>query len=311
MHISTKQNLEFEQRRIEALASTLEKYKDLDYSLFLLGDVFDRNKLTLPEIDIFYKFIDKVSKVFKDIKIIAGNHDSTCFKYLPQINFTYYDAPTVIDNYVLVGHPEIDKYLSYISCKQQDTKIIFTHARCSIEPYIKEEVSFELMSKSFDLVCLGDIHSLEVPYPNVHYTTEPTHNHYTEYKKDTCGYIIVDTDTLSVERVFTDLPYKTKVSGCTVKDVYKLLDTFKTNNLYKVVVEDNILNFRGLPQRPHIKYELVPLIVQSTLDVEEELKDLISSKVSIEDTLLNYTKDTYKYSLETFNSIKNRLMRNR
>jgi len=193
------------------------------------------------------------------------------------------------------------------------SKHIITHARCSIPPFVTEEVSFKQLSEKYKdgLVILGDIHSPVKDLPtNVYYTYEPTNNHFVKHKVNTKGYLLVDTATNSVQRIFPKLLYKDVLEFTSVREAEGALQLLKDDNLYKVIITAPIADFTSLNKDlGNVVFELVPEINIEQQEEEQELKELVNRKVSIEETLLQHTQSSYKFSLDTLNKVKNRLMR--
>jgi len=304
VHIKSKQNPSFEKQRILKLAEALIVEPLVSSSLYILGDTFDSNHPTLIDIKIFYDFISIVSSRFKDIRIINGNHDSQCFLYLPEVNFKYYHNIMYDEQMTFVGWSN----LQYIPTLEK-TKILFTHARCTIPPYIEEEISFVDLSSKADIVILGDIHHPVKVQDNIYYTFEPTRNTYTKYQENSTGYLVLDTMTLEVTRRFPILPYKAKLEFDSMESFIKdraLYD--KQPNMYKVVITDYIEKLRTMGVA-NVIFEYNPRVIieETPLKEEEELKEIINQRISISDALLTHTQESYKFSIETLNQIKKRL----
>lgn len=303
LHISLRGNEAFEARRLTSIA--LELNSRSEPTLILLGDVFDRNKPSLPEIQLFYQFVSSLQ--FKEIFIISGNHDPTVFQYLPQTNFTYLQDPTIIDDCIFVGYNNLERFMND-GVFTDKSKILFTHARCTIEPFIKEEVDFSLLSEKYDMVILGDIHHPCATPSNVYYTYEPTNNSFVKYKKKTTGYLVIDTELRKVQRIFPELPHKDILKVNTVEGLDDIISELPRENLYKITVEAPLADKVKLTDYWHnVIWDFIPQIDIVQQEEEIELKQLVNRKVSIEDTLLQHTQTTYKFSLDTMNQIKRRL----
>ena len=303
LHISLRSNELFEGRRLNALA--LELNSRSESTLILLGDVFDRNKPSLQEIQLFYQFVSSLQ--FTEIFIISGNHDPTVFQYLPQTNFKYLQDPTIIDDCVFVGYNNLERFMND-GVFTDKSKILFTHARCTIAPYIKEEVDFKLLSEKYDMVVLGDIHHPCAVQDNVYYTYEPTNNSFVKYKKKTTGYLVIDTELQQVTRVFPELPHKDILKVTTVEGLDDIISELSRDNLYKITVEAPLADRVKLTDYWHnVIWDFIPQIDMEQQEEEVELKQLVNRKVSIEDTLLQHTQTTYKFSLDVLNQIKRRL----
>lgn len=298
LHISHKSDRVFESNRLLALTEHLSQYKDTGHTLNLLGDTFDSNSPSLEDIRAFYTMIEALRPIFKDIIIIPGNHDYKVFNYLPHQGFTYIGQPTVIGNIQYLPWTHLEDFTSRLQSTKRQGKLLLTHARCTIAPHIIEETNIQLLSERFEKVVLGDIHIPYSPYPNVFYTSEPSQHHYKTYTKNSTGYILIDRD-LTVSRVFTDMPYKCKLPKCSFEDVEKILPSLSPENRYKLVVEDHVTNLQKLKKykQHNIKFEVIPQVVLSTNTKQgEELRDMVSGKISIEQLLFHYIEENYNFS---------------
>lgn len=298
LHISHKSDRVFETKRLDAFIEHLEQYRGGSYTLNLLGDTFDSNSPSLEDIRAFYSIVERLQVVFKSIVVIPGNHDFKVFNYLPHNGFTYIDRPTTIGDIQYLPWTHLEEFTSRLRTSKYKGKLLLTHARCTIEPHIVEETDMELLSSRYDKVVLGDIHMPHSPYPNVFYTSEPSQHHYKTYNKNSTGYILIDED-YNVSRVFTEMPYKCKLPKCHYDDVEKIAPTLQPDNRYKIVVEDHVTNLQKLKKLklPNVKFEVIPLIViDDSTKHGEELKDMVSGKISIEQLLFHYIEENYKFS---------------
>lgn len=298
LHISHKSDRVFEASRLLALTDHLSQYRGGGYTLNLLGDTFDTNTPSLEDIRAFYNIIESLRPIFKEIVIIPGNHDYKVFNYLPHQGFTYIGQPTIVGDIQYLPWTHLEDFTSRLQSTKRRGKLLLTHARCTITPHIIEETNIQLLSERYEKVVLGDIHMPYSPYPNVFYTSEPSQHHYKSYSKNTTGYIIVDKD-LNISRVFTDLPYKCKLPKCSFEDVDKILPSLSEENRYKLVVEDHVTNLQKLKKykQSNIKFEVIPQVILSSQTKQgEELRDMVSGKISIEQLLFHYIEENYNFS---------------
>lgn len=306
LHISCKSDKEFEITRITALIKHLQdEHAHKKYTLVLLGDVFDSNSPSLEDIKLFYSFIEQLQDTFPIIRIICGNHDYKVFDYLPQVGYTYFNSIEEVNGVVYVPWTKLDEHISAIGPNTKyKGKLLLSHARCTIEPHIVEEVNIKTLADKYKLVVLGDIHMPYSPYENVHYTSEPTQHSYKQYQMRTTGYIVINKD-LSFTRVETNLPYKCKLAPCAYKDLDRLISALNPKNRYKVIVKDTISNLQKIKKLSykHIKFEVVPVVVFDETKQAEALKDMVSGKISIEQLLFDYVSENYSFLPETSSKI--------
>lgn len=304
MHINCKKTPAFARSRIMGLAEALLEEITPSNSLYILGDTFDTSTPSLDDIHLFYSFISKLIQRYTDIRIINGNHDARVLLSLPEVGFKYYHDITYDNDMCFMGWSNIQFTHTLKKCK-----LLFTHARCTIPPFIQEEISFELLSKKADLVILGDIHHPANTQSNIHYCYEPSSNTYTTHQKNSTGYLIVNTETLEVTRRHPELPHKELLKFDSMQDYLDAKSLYyKEPNLYKIVITDYIENLKPLGVANAI-FEYNPRVVveEKPLKEEEELKEIISQRVSISEALLAHTQESYRFSLDVLNKIKKRL----
>lgn len=304
LHINCKKTPAFEKSRVMGLAQALLDDQLAAQSLYILGDTFDTSQPSLSDIKLFYDFIGTLSVKFTDIRIIAGNHDHSVFLYLPQNSFQYYHGITYDTNMAFVGWNNIQ-----FMDKVAPSKILFTHARCTIPPFIEEEIDFSKLSKKADIIILGDIHHQAKVQDNIYYTYEPTRNTYTKTQDKSTGYLIVNTETLEVTRRHPILPYKCKLEFTSMADFIAAKGLYyKEPNLYKVVITDYIENLKPLGVGNMIfEYNPRVIVEDKPTKEEEELKEIISQRISISETLLAHTQESYRFTTETLNKVRKRL----
>lgn len=212
-----------------------KEYKDGDI-LIHLGDVFD-NRSTVglnticATIDIFEEF----SKIFKDIRIIVGNHDIynkstndiTSIKMLSRIpNITIYYEPIIknICGKNILFNPWVNeledenKLLSSV-----DVDYIFGHldvVGCILNSKgVKSMSSNSIESKNFknSIVYAGHIHKRQ-DYGNVHYVGSPYQTNKGD-SEDLRGITILDIET--GETTFFENTYSPKFK---IFSIYEILD---------------------------------------------------------------------------------------
>ena len=210
IHINSSSSGEFESRRIAALADELVTLPK-NTTIIFAGDTFDRNVPSLADISIFYNLINRLTNsiVERSIYVINGNHDNTTFSFLPSAGFVYLDTPTIINNsLMLVPWTFLNSLSNHLDSNTHKDLILISHARCSIPPFITEEVSIEKLSLNFKQVLLGDIHTTpNLPYDNILYATSPSSITFSKAKKESNGYLRCNTKT----NEFTFKPLDVKV----------------------------------------------------------------------------------------------------
>ena len=297
IHINTSKYPEYEEEKIRLILKAIHSHPEVNH-LVLAGDVFDKARPSLRDIQLFYTFVHSLQDY--RIDVIGGNHDPTTFEYLPHTNFTYYSEITTVDDITFVPWSKIHLELP-------SSRICVSHARCTVPPHITEEVAISKFAETYGLTILGDIHMPLEPFVNVVYTSSPVPIHFKPLKKNSTGYLEVDTKTLSYTRHYINELAKIKV----VTSAFKLGDTIKGlkkaqgYNLYKVVVEDypeKLLNIQRYATRS-VKIE--PKIIITNSDVTNKVREVLDQSVEIEDILFDFLRDNYRnFSVDLENKLK-------
>ena len=290
IHINLSKNTKWEITRINKLFDILSK--ETYDALILGGDIFDNAKPTLQEIRIFYKNIQKIDK---PIYIIAGNHENiekykTTFDYLPEVNFKYFRNEAIslekIDLY-FVSHTYKDQLTDLRLQLKNKKNILFSHLRCNVPPYIKEEYDIKFLSNTFDLVILGDIHQPLELFNNVHYPGQPFSSKYTPNVEH--QYFLIDTDTLEITKKELNLPNKILLN-LTLKQAKDYI--YSPENLYKVKITGFIDELKEFKNTKNVIFEKT---IKTSI-TETEAFTLVDNKIDTVELLKKTTKDMYKLS---------------
>lgn len=220
----------------DVLIPLMEKeYKEGDI-LVHLGDVFDnRSTVGLNTICSALKIFHKLSDLFKDIRIIVGNHDIynkssndiTSVKMLSDIpNVRIYDKPVVeeIDGKKILFNPwvnDIETENELLNSVNVD--YIFGHldvSGCSLNNKGSRSMSANSIdSKNFkeSVVYAGHIHKKQ-DFKNTHYVGSPYQMKRGEIG-DACGITVLDVST--GKTVFYENTYSPRFKDFSI---YELLD---------------------------------------------------------------------------------------
>jgi len=272
LHINTTKYPAFENTRIEKLIDAIKSTEAT--GIIFAGDTFDRNTPTLRDIKLFYYLIGSLPDY--TIEIINGNHDPDTFNYLPHAGFTYYSEITKRDNITFVPWTKLH------DLKDADQHgICISHARCTIEPHIVEEYRIETFSEMFGVTVLGDIHSPISPYHNVHYCSSVSSTHFKKYKVRQHGFIVLDTETLEIERVWINSPSKVKITSTMEQLSYSLSLCKSHDSLYKVVVEDYAEKLKGINRNPRVNTTVEPLVKVNETKVSSTVAELFFNTLTV------------------------------
>lgn len=306
IHINVKEgNFEFEQRRVVALTTALLKASSKEVLLVLAGDIFDKNRPSLEDIKLFYNLIDSLLGKFKDILVIAGNHDKETFEFIPEVGFTAIQTVKELYGILFVPWPQIHTFSASLQSNPPSNlpALLISHARCTLGDFIEEEVSMETLSKSFSTVILGDIHHFYSPYPNIFYTSSPSNNSFVQLKENTQGFVTVDT-VLNVTEVTLSLPRRELIviNGVSKLQELKLLPV----NLYKIRILDTLEALQKLDRQKYkgVRFELIPLVSESNTDYgyKEQLAASVYDQLAIHMEKFKFSKSTIAEAIELIQS---------
>ena len=184
--------------------------------LVLAGDILDRNRPSLQELDLLMEFLSLANKHIKQTYLISGNHENlgqgaSTYDYLQAFlgkleNVQYNSSNEIfvplendVDLY-MVGHPAIA--YSYNEVRKDKTNILVSHFRPTVNQFIQEEINVADFIKPYDLVVAGDIHMpLSLNDGKLLYTNHPVNSCY-EATPD-CGFILLEANGsgFNVERI--------------------------------------------------------------------------------------------------------------
>jgi len=314
IHINSSLSEDFERKRLDSLAKNILRF-DNELTIVLAGDTFDRNTPSLIDISIFYDFIEQIKRPFtsREIFIIDGNHDSSTFNFLPSVNFTHIKEPTVLNNSILLTPWTFTKALDqHLVSNSHKDLLLISHARCTIAPYITEEVSIEKLASSFKQVILGDIHTApNLPFSNVMYATSPSSITFSIPQKDAHGMLLVNMEKELYEFIPLEIPSKHLVIEDNITKAKALLESrVKTSSKHfiKLRFTGTAKEIRDLNRIPAIMvvkdFVLVDNIIDNSGLLDSKLKDFLKSNVSIVDYAFDYFKSTLKINEQMLIDLK-------
>lgn len=282
----------------------MQKQADL---VILGGDIFDR----LPNMDEVELYFDLIASISKKCLVYPGNHemikkDTTFLTYLKRSTERLNPLVTVVDNYHTEftypdGGPGVPllSIVPYNKLKEYEkdpvlfhAKILCTHVRGEIQPYVKPEVNLDIFDK-FDIVLAGDLHSYENSQRNILYPGSP---YTTSFHRNTVstGAILIDSGTLLHDWLEFNLPQLIKK---TVGVHDPKPQTPFHHTIYEVEgdlselgeLEDNELIDKKVVKRS----QDTQLILDPNMSMAEEVREYLSyilmlPEDTIEQTLLEY-----------------------
>lgn len=188
-----------------------------DADLVLAGDILDRNRPSLQEMDLLMEFLSLANKYVKQTYLISGNHENlgqgaSTYDYLGMFltkldNVQYNSSNDIfvplknnVDLYI-VGHTALATHYPN-EIRAAKTNILVSHFRPTVNEFIQEEINVADLIAPYDLVVAGDIHMpIELFDGKLVYTNHPVNSCF-EANPD-CGYIVLEANGAGyhIERV--------------------------------------------------------------------------------------------------------------
>jgi DNA repair exonuclease SbcCD nuclease subunit len=279
--------------------------------VILMGDIFHYSRPTLEEQQVFLKGLNLLSK---QVYIIAGNHEmvnsqSTTFDYIQLPKHVEYieDVLHLVTNNIRL-HLCNYKYITTTDLKMLTTdkrkyeEVLISHARCTVPPHIKEEISFKVLQKKFSSIYMGDIH-YPMEFGNVKYVDSPYSITYTTNRNFHIGTLSIGGSSKShtFERVVTNLPNKIKIEYTDIESITQLIGD---GNLYKAIVRGGRDYLSKFTNDRNIVYEKV-FDEKFTLPKQRGNKVLDLKNILLE----NITDDISEYQIKYISNLLNLILR--
>lgn len=181
--------------------------------LVLAGDILDRNRPSLLELDLLMEFLTMLEEKGIVTFLISGNHENlgqgaSTYDYLQQFlskleNVRYNSSNEIfsplendVDLY-MVGHPALPTF-EHSALRTNKTNIMVSHFRPTVNQFIQEEIDVAKFIEPYDLVVAGDIHMpLDLYNGKLLYTNHPLNSCY-ESSPD-CGCLIVEANKAGIK----------------------------------------------------------------------------------------------------------------
>lgn len=303
-----------------------------DDVLVFLGDVFDnRSNIGLETITLSIKLFEDLSNIFKDIRIIVGNHDIfkkhsnditslNMLKHIPHVSIYYEPKVEKISNKKILFVPwieDVEEQKKIISSHNVD--YVFTHAEIggcitsSKGTILHTNNSIQSTDFKKSHVFAGHIH-IRQDYKNISYVGTPYHKDRGDINNKK-GFTILDVEsgrTKFVENTYS--PKFLRVNGYDIMDktVSELKEEWKNNYIDLVIKNTHVPlcrfdMLRELFKNVYKEFNLVP--DNSEVIVENNAIQLSESKSMnelIDDYLVNYDlddeiKNNIKKKIEKYN----------
>lgn len=251
------------------------------------GDIFDKMP-SITEMELYWQYIASVNK---ETIIFDGNHEATkkgktFLTYLKNVTSLVNSKVTIIDssqyNYKSYGF-DIIPYCELKTFNSNDfkSKLLFTHVRGSIPPYVIPEIDLNELS-SWSKVLAGDLHSRENSQNNIIYPGSPMTISFHRNKVKT-GYNIIDSDTLETKWIEIKIPQL-------IRKTITPEDMPKPSNYDHVIyeVKGNISELQNINiDESLLDKKIVDIHTDATLDLtgmtlQEELEEYLIEVLGIQ-----------------------------
>jgi len=182
---------EWQKTRYKQLIKEIEK---LEYDILVIGgDIFDK----LPNLEEITLYFELIKEFTRPTYIFDGNHEAgkrgyTWLQKLEESTYAINNFVNITNCGLFTAKYEID-YIPYTQLKTFDPKdynnrLLLTHVRGSIPPYVHPEIDLAKFTK-WDLILAGDLH-----------------DHSATFEEENKKVIICDTETLNWNFIPIKLP---------------------------------------------------------------------------------------------------------
>lgn len=259
--------------------------------LIIAGDVFDKLP-TMEELELYFEFLELVSKHEIRTYIIAGNHEAvkkntTFLSNLSRATLAasggwacVVDKPLELEGIDFLPynclkdfseHPENYSYLT--------SSILVTHVRGEIPPHVKPEVDLALFAR-WPLVLAGDLHSHSNTQLNIVYPGSPLTTSFHRQETET-GTIVVDTESLEWKFIPWDMP---QLIRKTVHTKQEMLKTDYHHTIYELE-GDAVDMAKGVDSE---------LLDKKVIRKESKSSLALTSDMTIRESLVVYLQEVMK-----------------
>lgn len=279
--------------------SELEKSLDLH---IVMGDFLDRVP-NMRELELFFLFIR--TRVTRTI-IFAGNHcaekkNTTFLTYFKEATNSMNPLVTIIDDYYSESTFDVIPYNKLKDFEKNghlfNNRLLFTHCRGSIEPFVKPEVDLSIFDR-WDLVLAGDLHSHSNSQRNIVYPGSPVTTSFHRSKVDT-GVVIIDSNTLKWDWVKLEVP---QLIRKTVEAGEPMPAGDYDHVIYEVTGDmsqlGNIENTELLDKKVVKKSTDCALILDPEATVPEELSEYLRYIVMLDDKTIEEILEEYNNNIK-------------
>lgn len=271
--------------------------KEHDADLILSGDVLDRSRPVLQDLNILISLFNSLNDNDITTYLISGNHeglaegDST-FDYLDVMK-TYgihYDHAYEIDlveeeniRIHMLSHCTLNTSETYEFTYAEGAKhILVSHFRPNVNYFIREEIDVESLLEPYNLCIASDIHE-NFEADKLIYTNSPLNCSFEKEPKHGCILLTIDQGEVNVERIKLNLPNMVQIS-CLSKEYPPETDDY---NFFRIEVTGSLTELRQIENSSgNIKVVKVPLVAESYVEGKDEENVEKPLKVELADYML-------------------------
>lgn len=279
--------------QINRFHSLVDNLINIDCDIIVIGgDIFDK----LPNLEELSLYFDLIKKFNKPTYIFDGNHEAgkRGYTWLSKLN----EVTSSINDYVAILNENCTELLGIdiipytrlktFNSRDYKNKILFTHVRGSIPPFVHPEIDLSLFSR-WDLVLAGDLHDHSATLEeenkkyNIVYPGSPMTVSFHRNKVNT-GVILLDTDSLSWEFIKLDLP---QLLRKTISNMNEAIPTDFDHTIYEITgnVEDlSNISTNDLVDRKVVKSNKESELELEGMSLEQEVDLYLRKVLKIEDT---------------------------
>lgn len=269
-------------------------------SLIIAGDLFEKAKPALKEIQLAFEFFRALKTAKIKVYLISGNHctiakDLDTFQHLDMGKDKTIDVHYQPEVWTLQLREEKTTITFMNHCNLQYLErpvpwdyqhILVSHFRCTVNQFIQEEIDVQELMTPFDLCVAGDIH---LPYRDgeLWYTDAPVNKDFERKPETGVLLLVVNDGTHQLKRIETDLPKLIKVE-CTADDYVAL--TLDERHYYNIHVTGTPAQLKSLPELASNE-KLVPIpVVDEALIVRAVAEDDVVD-LPLEEDLIQYMQE--------------------
>jgi len=280
---------EWQKARYKQMVKEIE---DIDYDVLVLGgDIFDK----MPNLEEIALYFDLIKEFTRPTYIFSGNHEAgkrgyTWLEKLENSSFSINNNVIITDmnTIFLQGIDIIDyKYLKTFNPKDYINKLLLTHVRGSIPPYVHPEIDLSKFDR-WGLILAGDLHDHSATFEeenakhNIVYPGSPLSTTF-HRKPIKNGVILCDTETLDWEFIELKLP---QLLRKTITSESEAVPTDYDHTIFEI--KGNVEELSGvsseLIERKVINSNKESKLKLEGLSIEEEVDLYLTEVLNINDT---------------------------